>query len=223
MKKSLQMLLTVLLLLAAFCCACPAPAAVPGSAAPARKKVPLTDKNKAPLGKWAENDVLKIKVVKVEEADTWEKIPLNKRISSAREGQFNRLQRSLQEGKAKVVLVTAQVKNAGARDVNIGWNARGYCNFFLRGDEGTVQGSSNIFSTIGNHSIVDAVNEGKKLPPFIEGGFPEDAITTPGGTVQGRILFVVPSFFTPSVFYTDAKRTSQWWGKMEIIIKLEEK
>jgi len=127
------------------------------------------------------------------------------------------------EGKAKLVFVTAQVKNASARDVHIGWKARGYCSFYLRGDEGTVQSSSNIFSTIGNHSVVNAVTEGEKLPPFIEGGFPEDAITTPGGTVQGRILFVVPSFLTPAVFYIDTKNSSQWWGKMEIIIKLQAK
>ncbi|MGV8120165.1 MAG: hypothetical protein AB2L14_10440 [Candidatus Xenobiia bacterium LiM19] len=211
--------ITVVAILALLCLLFPCCADLWGQSKSGSDKKAVTDKNKASIGAWAENNVLKIKVTKVEEITKWEDLKLTKRITSVPETSYKKLKAEMDEGKSKIVLVTATVKNVSAKDVNIGWNGRGYLSFSLRGDEGSVQQSDNINTVIGEHAIVDSVSQVRNILQCIQGMLPKDATVTPGGQVEGKAAFAVPSWYTPAVFYVD-KKCKNWWGSMEIIIKL---
>ncbi|MHC9542706.1 MAG: hypothetical protein AB9903_24615 [Vulcanimicrobiota bacterium] len=212
--------ITVVAILALLCLLFPCCDDVCGQSKSGSDKKAVTDKNKAAMGAWAENNVLKMKVTKVEEITKWENLQLTKRITTVPESSYKKLKAAMDEGKAKIVLVTATVKNVSAKDVNIGWNARGYLSFSLRGDEGSVQESDGANIIIGDHAIVEAVSSSKNIIQCIQGALPKDATVTPGGQVEGKAVFVVPSWYTPAVFYVDMKKCKNWWGSMEIIIKL---
>lgn len=212
--------ITVVAILAFLCLLFPCRADVYGQSKSGSDKKAVTDKNKASIGAWAENNVLKMKVTKVEEITKWENLKLNKRITTVPEAKYKKLKAQMDEGISKIILVTAVVKNVSAKDVNIGWDARGYLSFSLRGDEGSVQDSDNLKTTIGDQAVVDSVSQVRNILQCIQGGLPEDAIVTSGGQVEGKATFVVPSWFTPAVFYID-KQHKNWWGSMELIIKLK--
>ena len=95
-----------------------------------------SQKNRANLGTFAANNKLKFRVVKVEEAREVGQIPLNKRVTDElyASAMNSPLAQAMEEGKAKIVFVTVQVKNASSHKLHIGWNAYGYRRFFLRGD-----------------------------------------------------------------------------------------
>lgn len=176
--------------------------------------------NKGKLGEWVSNDEVKIRVSKVEEITKWSNLPFSKRYSQTSEDDFKYLKKAVDEGQAKFVLVTTEVKNISDCQRDIGYYTVGNVGrFHLRGDEGSEQDSycGNQFSK----DIKGYIGQGSKLPFFIEKNFPQKANVSPGGTVSGRVLFVVPSYFVPTVLFTKPYTKKLCFGKNEIIIKLK--
>lgn len=179
------------------------------------------DKNKASMGAWAENPDIKIKVTKVEEVSSWKKFPFNKRFVPAREKEFERLKKAVESGEAKFILVTVEAKNITDRKLNIGYYTipASSGDFWIRGDEGSEQSSYQKNNFIKDIKTGLAVLESKKLGTYIQDGFPMNAKISPGGSTSGKMMFVVPSWFTPTVFFKKAAKLKD--KKFEIIVKLK--
>ena len=181
----------------------------------------VSENNKASIGSWAENPDMKIKVTKVEEITSWSKFPFNKRFVPAREKEFDRIKKAVESGEAKFIMVTVEAKNISNRKLHIGYYTipASPGDFWIRGDEGSEQSSAqkNNFSKDIKTGL--AVLQSRELPPFIEGCFPMDAIISPGGSTSGKIMFVVPSWFTTSIFFKKVEKLND--KKFEIIIKLK--
>ena len=181
----------------------------------------VSDKNKASIGAWAENPEIKVKVTKVEEITDWSKFPFNKRFVPAREKEFERLKKEVESGEAKFVMVTVEAKNITGHKLNIGYYTvpASPGDFWIRGDEGSEQSSAQKNSFYKDIKTRSAVLESFKLPTYIQGGFPMNAKISPGGSTSGKMMFLVPSWFTPTVFFKKVAKLKD--KKFEIIIKLK--
>lgn len=181
----------------------------------------VSEGNKASIGSWAENPDMKIRVTKVEEITDWSKFPFNKRFVPAREKEFDRIKQAVESGEAKFIMVTVEAKNISDRKLHIGYYTipASPGDFWIRGDEGSEQSSEQKNNFNKDIKTGLAVLQSRKLPPFIEGCFPMDAIISPGGSTGGKMMFVVPSWFTTSVFFKKVERLKD--KKFEIIIRLK--
>jgi len=180
----------------------------------------VSDKNKASIGTWAENPEMKVRVIKVEEITKWSSFPFNKRYVPAREKEFDRIKQAVNNGEAKFVMVTVEAKNITDRKLNIG-----FCtvvaspgDFWIRGDDGSEQSSEQKNNFRSDIKTNLAVLQARNLPRYIQDGFPKDAKISPGGSTKGKIMFVVPSWLTPTVFFKKARLNDK---RYEIVIKLK--
>ena len=176
--------------------------------------------NKAKLGEWADNGETKIKVVSVKEYTKWSDIPFNKRFTANQQEEFKMLRKNIDSGDAKVIFVNLEAKNIAKEHRNLGWKPTTYCLLYIRGDEGSEQNSNNENNFIKDVKL-SYIFIGKKTQRFLVDPFPENSKIAPGATIKGNVAFYVPSWFTPTVFFTKPQRTGHLWGKNEFIIKLK--
>ncbi len=186
----------------------------------AQDKGKVQTTNKAKLGEWADNGETKIKVVSVKEYTKWSDIPFNKRFTANQQEEFKMLRKNIDSGDAKVIFLYLEAKNIAKDHRNLGWQPASYCPLYIRGDEGSEQDSAGInnFSKDVNNSYIFI---SRKTQRFLADPFPKDAKIAPGATIKGNVAFYVPSWFTPTVFFTKPQWTGHLWGKNEFIIKLK--
>ncbi|MDQ7826558.1 MAG: hypothetical protein RDV48_27395 [Candidatus Eremiobacteraeota bacterium] len=199
--------------------ASPAPK-VPGTSKGTSKGA-VQSTNKAVVGEWADNGEVKIKVSKVQEVTAWSSLPFSKRYTPAKEASFSSIKAMMDKGEAKIVLVTTEVKNTSTSMRNIGWCTipASPGNFYLRGDEGSEQTSTNKNNFYGD--FTQSIGKMGDLSSVLSGAFPMDSKVSPGGSAAGSLLYIVPSWFTPAVLFTKPGYAGTYMGKNEIIIKLK--
>lgn len=122
-------------------------------------------------------------------------------------------------GEAKIVFVTAEVKNITDRKINIGYNTTpaSPCDFWIKGSEGSEQGSAQKNRFAQDIKTGAAVTQASNLPRYIKDSFPQNALVSPNGSVKGKIMFAVPVWLKPTVFFRKAKLGDKAY---EIIIQL---
>lgn len=177
--------------------------------------------NKVKLGEWADNGETKLKVVSVKEYTKWSDVPFSKRFTANQQEEFKMLRKNIDSGDAKVIFVNLEAKNIAKEHRNLGWQPQSYCLLYIRGDEGSEQDTSNQndFTKDVKNSYIYSM--GRKTQRFLQDPFPQNAKIAPGATIKGNVAFFVPSWFTPTIFFTKPLYAGHLWGKNEFIVKLK--
>lgn len=175
-------------------------------------------KNRVGTGEWGENPEWKIQVEKVEEFTKWSDFPFNERFTPAREEEFKMAKTAVDKGEAKFILVTVNVKNITDIPQDIGYYVipASAGDYWIRGAEGSEQSSAQKNSF--RQDIKPFCPGIMNLSAYVKDGFPKNAKIAPNGMASGKMMFYVPVWFNPRIFFTKEKFGDK---NYEIIVDLK--
>lgn len=172
--------------------------------------------NIATVGNWAGNGTIAVKVDKVEEVNTFEGLG---DLQRAGPDEVKALKNWTKiDGKTnKFIVVYASIKNLTKGKLQIGYLARPWTSggiypaLLLIGEEGTMIGAES-----------GTGNPNKGMGYYVKGSMPLNSDEPSGGTIKGKIVYIVPVWFVPvKLSYPGKFKNMTTWGNQEVIVKLK--
>ncbi len=154
------------------------------------------------IGEWMSNNQIKLIVNSFGEITNFEDFNLEEE-SVINPYKFKTLKKALEKAEVKVIIADITVQNVSQVPKQLGHRPRkcGKGEFYLESDSGLdPQDSGNRTEYFKHFSETGVIVSGRKLMETVNGLYPENIVVPPGEEVSGKILFVVPSDFSPAVF-----------------------
>ncbi len=153
------------------------------------------------LGEWLNNGKIKLCVESAGEVNNFEDFNLEE-ASVVNPYTFNSIKAAMAKGEVKVIVVDIKLQNISKMPLQLGHRPKKYGKgeFYLESQAGfDPQDSGNRSEYFGKFTENGVIVSGRKLMETVNGLYPENIIASPGQEISGKLLFVVPSSFSPTV------------------------
>jgi len=174
------------------------------------------------------NDTVALSAGKVQYATTWESLGklqrFGKKESASRE--MDKLRKAIADGSYKVVLIPVTLKNNTNQAIRLGYDSHNSWShwaglLYVQGKEGSVFNSNNHLAVGGEMAEAHfGVNAASGLTFFLTGGLPKSSLTPAGGSVSGKLAFVVPDWFEAERIFTRPNPSGGFYGTKQVFVRL---
>lgn len=154
--------------------------------------------NEPTLGDWADGTFVSFIVLDMEEISAFESLPINFAFESNPDN-LEKVREGFAKGAVKAILIDVKLKNNSKRHLELGHRIKlsGKGDFTLISENGEFQDSANRNEFTDDLSVSGAILTGRRLLNLGEILMPSNSAVDPGGTIRGKLLFLVPSSFKP--------------------------
>lgn len=173
------------------------------------------------------NDTVALSVGKVTCVTKWQSLGKLQRLGKKESAspEIEKVRKALADGSYKVVLVPIILKNKSKQALSLGYDSHDSWShwaglIYVQGREGSVFNSNNHFNFGGEMAEAHfGTNAASALTYHLPGGLPKASLTPPGGSVSGKLAFVVPDWFEAERVFTRPHQ-SGFYGSKQLFVKL---
>ncbi len=150
------------------------------------------------MGDWVEDMSLGIIVLELDEVTSFEDLPVDDRFDKVPEN-LEKIKKGFASGNIKAVMLDVKVRNNTRKIQEIGHRVKlsGKGDFVLLSDSGITQDSANRNEFHEIPALQGVVLSGRRLLNLGESFMPASASVSPGASLRGKLLFLVPADFKP--------------------------
>ena len=158
----------------------------------------LFAENEYMLGDWADGSFVSVIVLDLEEIIDFEKLPVNFAFEKNPDN-LEKVKDGFVKGAVKAILLDVKLKNNSKKHLELGHRIKllGKGDFTLLSAKDEMQDSANRNEFSDDLSISGVILTGRRLLNLGEVFMPANSAVRPGGTIRGKLLFLVPMDFKP--------------------------